>query len=73
MDALGHQRFAVVGDDTGYFISYALAADHRDRVDRLVVAEVPGPPRESCRRRCSSPGQPTTGSGTSRSTASTTS
>src|SRR3954452_2941598 len=44
MDALGHQRFALVGHDTGYFISYALAADHRDRVDRLVVAEVPGPP-----------------------------
>ena len=44
MDALGHERFAVVGHDTGYFIGYALAADHRDRVDRLVVAEVPGPP-----------------------------
>ncbi len=43
MDALGHQRFALVGHDTGYFISYALAADHPDRVDRLVVAEVPGP------------------------------
>jgi pimeloyl-ACP methyl ester carboxylesterase len=43
MDALGHERFAVVGHDTGYFISYALAADHPDRVDRLVVAEVPGP------------------------------
>jgi pimeloyl-ACP methyl ester carboxylesterase len=43
MDALGHQRFAVVGHDTGYFIGYALAADHPDRVERLVVAEVPGP------------------------------
>ena len=43
MDALGHERFAVVGHDTGYFISYALAADHPDRIDRLVVAEVPGP------------------------------
>src|SRR5215207_704979 len=43
MDALGHERFAVVGHDTGYFIGYALAADHPDRVDRLVVAEVPGP------------------------------
>src|SRR5215207_7911774 len=43
MDALGHERFAVVGHDTGYFISYALAADHAERVDRLVVAEVPGP------------------------------
>jgi pimeloyl-ACP methyl ester carboxylesterase len=44
MDALGHRRFAVVGHDTGLFISYALAADHPHRVDRLVVAEVPGPP-----------------------------
>jgi pimeloyl-ACP methyl ester carboxylesterase len=44
MDALGHERFAVVGHDTGYFIGYALAADHRDRVDRVVLAEVPGPP-----------------------------
>jgi pimeloyl-ACP methyl ester carboxylesterase len=44
MDALGHQRFAVVGHDTGYIIGYALAADHPDRVDRLALAEVPGPP-----------------------------
>jgi len=44
MTELGHQRFAVVGHDTGYIIGYALAADHRDRVDRLAVAEVPGPP-----------------------------
>jgi pimeloyl-ACP methyl ester carboxylesterase len=44
MDALGHDRFAVVGHDTGYIISYALAADHRDRVDRVVLAEIPGPP-----------------------------
>lgn len=44
MTELGHQRFAVVGHDTGYIIGYALAADHRDRVDRLVVAEIPGPP-----------------------------
>jgi pimeloyl-ACP methyl ester carboxylesterase len=44
MDVLGHQRFAVLGHDTGYFISYALAADHRDRVDRMALAEVPGPP-----------------------------
>jgi pimeloyl-ACP methyl ester carboxylesterase len=28
MDALGHQRFAVIGHDTGFAISYALAADH---------------------------------------------
>ena len=44
MDALGHERFALVGHDTGYFIGYALAADHPDRVDRLALAEVPGPP-----------------------------
>jgi pimeloyl-ACP methyl ester carboxylesterase len=44
MDALGHDRFAVFGHDTGYIIGYALAADHRDRVTRLVVAEIPGPP-----------------------------
>ena len=44
MTKLGHQRFAVVGHDTGMVISYALAADFRDRVARLAVAEVPGPP-----------------------------
>jgi pimeloyl-ACP methyl ester carboxylesterase len=43
MDALGHERFAVVGHDTGLIIGSALAADHLDRVDRLAVAEVPGP------------------------------
>jgi pimeloyl-ACP methyl ester carboxylesterase len=44
MDALGHERFAVVGHDTGMVISYALAADNPDRVDRLVAAEIPGAP-----------------------------
>src|SRR3954453_10201788 len=44
MDALGHRRFAAVGHDTGHFISYALAADHPDRVDRVALLEVPGPP-----------------------------
>ncbi len=44
MTKLGHERFAVVGHDTGMVISYALAADFRDRVARLAVAEVPGPP-----------------------------
>ena len=44
MDELGHHRFAVVGHDTGVVVSYALAADYADRVDRLVVAEIPGPP-----------------------------
>jgi pimeloyl-ACP methyl ester carboxylesterase len=44
MDALGHERFAVVGTDTGLPIGYALAADHPDRVERVALAEVPGPP-----------------------------
>ena len=50
MDALGHKRFAVVGFDTGMGIAYALAADHPDRVERLVVGEAiitgvtPSPP-----------------------------
>ena len=43
MDALGHQRFAVVGVDTGMLIGYALAADHPDRVVRLAVGEAPLP------------------------------
>jgi pimeloyl-ACP methyl ester carboxylesterase len=43
MEALGHQRFALLGFDTGMLISYALAADHPDRVDRLVVGEAPLP------------------------------
>ncbi|WP_421733170.1 alpha/beta fold hydrolase [Cellulomonas sp.] len=44
MAELGHDRFAVVGHDTGLVISYALAADYPDRVDRVALAEVPGPP-----------------------------
>jgi pimeloyl-ACP methyl ester carboxylesterase len=44
MEVLGHQRFAVVGTDTGLPISYALAADHPDRVACVALAEVPGPP-----------------------------
>jgi pimeloyl-ACP methyl ester carboxylesterase len=43
MDALGYQRFAVAGHDTGMWISYALAADHPDQVDRLAVAEAAMP------------------------------
>jgi pimeloyl-ACP methyl ester carboxylesterase len=43
MDALGYQRFSVVGLDTGMVISYALAADHPERVARLVVGEAPLP------------------------------
>jgi pimeloyl-ACP methyl ester carboxylesterase len=44
MDALGHERFAVVGHDTGFAISYALAADHPERVDRVGLLEIPGSP-----------------------------
>jgi pimeloyl-ACP methyl ester carboxylesterase len=43
MDALGHSRFAVYGTDTGMTIAYALAADHPDRILRLVVSEAPLP------------------------------
>jgi pimeloyl-ACP methyl ester carboxylesterase len=38
MDALGHDRFAVYGTDTGMPIAHALAADS-DRVERLIVSE----------------------------------
>jgi pimeloyl-ACP methyl ester carboxylesterase len=43
MDALGHERFAVVGVDTGLLIGYALAADHPDRVVRIALGEAPLP------------------------------
>ena len=43
MDALGYRRFAMYGTDVGMPIAYALAADHRGRVDRLVVSEAPLP------------------------------
>lgn len=50
MDALGHRRFAMIGFDTGMPIAYAVAADHPDRLDRVVVGEAviagitPSPP-----------------------------
>src|SRR5215831_12800897 len=43
MDALGHQRFALYGTDVGMPISYAVAADHPERVVRLTVSEAPLP------------------------------
>jgi pimeloyl-ACP methyl ester carboxylesterase len=43
MHKLGHDRFSIVGHDVGMVIAYALASDHRDRLDRLVVAEAPLP------------------------------
>jgi pimeloyl-ACP methyl ester carboxylesterase len=44
MAALGHERFAVVGHDTGFAIAYALASDHPDRVERAALADIPGSP-----------------------------
>jgi pimeloyl-ACP methyl ester carboxylesterase len=44
MDALGHDRFAVVGHDTGFAISYALAAEFPERVERVSLLEIPGSP-----------------------------
>jgi pimeloyl-ACP methyl ester carboxylesterase len=44
MTELGFEKFAVMGHDTGAVISYALAADHPARVERLAFAEIPGPP-----------------------------
>ena len=44
MDALGHETFSVVGHDTGFAISYALASDYRDRVERVALLEIPGSP-----------------------------
>jgi pimeloyl-ACP methyl ester carboxylesterase len=43
MDALGHDKFAVVGVDTGLLIGYALAADHPDHVVRVALGEAPLP------------------------------
>ena len=44
MENLGHQQFALVGHDTGFAISYAVAADHPDRVNRVALLEIPGSP-----------------------------
>ena len=43
MQALGHERFAIYGTDTGMPIAYAVAADHPERVERLAVSEAPLP------------------------------
>lgn len=39
MTALGHERFHVAGYDLGMLVGYALAAGHRDRVTKLLLAE----------------------------------
>ena len=50
MESLGFRRFAMIGFDTGMPIAYALASDHPDRVERIVVGEAvitgvtPSPP-----------------------------
>lgn len=44
MDALGYGTFSVIGHDTGFAISYALASDHPDRVERVALLEIPGSP-----------------------------
>jgi pimeloyl-ACP methyl ester carboxylesterase len=43
MEALGHERFALYGTDVGMPIAYAVAADHPERVERLIVSEAPLP------------------------------
>jgi pimeloyl-ACP methyl ester carboxylesterase len=43
LQALGHRRIAVYGTDTAMPIAYALAADHPERLERLVVSEAPLP------------------------------
>jgi pimeloyl-ACP methyl ester carboxylesterase len=43
MEALGHERFALVGCDTGLVIGYAIAADHPERVARVALGEAPLP------------------------------
>lgn len=40
MAALGHERFAVVGHDRGARVSYRMALDHPERVERLVTLDV---------------------------------
>jgi haloacetate dehalogenase len=40
MDALGFDRFAVVGHDRGGRVGHRLALDHPDRVDRLAVLDI---------------------------------
>ncbi len=40
MDALGHDRFRVVGHDRGARVSYRLALDHPARVERLALLDI---------------------------------
>ena len=40
MEALGHDRFAVVGHDRGGRVAYRTALDHPDRVERLCTLDI---------------------------------
>lgn len=40
MAGLGHDRFAVVGHDRGARVSYRMALDHPERVERLVTLDI---------------------------------
>jgi haloacetate dehalogenase len=40
MQALGFQRFAIVGHDRGGRVAHRLALDHPDRVERIVVLDI---------------------------------
>ena len=48
MEALGHQRFGLVGHDRGGRVAHRLAYDWPDRVTRLMVLDI-GPTREMYR------------------------
>ena len=67
MDALGHQRFALYGTDTGMPIAYAVAADHPDRVNAWLSRRLRFRARLP-HHRCSSRHSSTPASGTSPST-----
>ena len=59
MDALGYPLFAMVGYDIGEWTAYAMASDHPERVERIVLGEAlipgisPSPPLLSVDRRTS--------------------
>lgn len=42
-DALGHQRFAVVGHDWGAVVAWHLASRHPDRIERAAILNGPHP------------------------------